>query len=414
MDDCRKSGRARAGIFDHTQPSLGGAQLVVARATAVLSQYFDVDLIHCGTKPILNELSTAFCLDLGRVRERMLALSSQTFGIPGASPFSAQLRSSTRSLSQPYNLFIYSGHGVPPSCHASHGLVYCHFPIESSPDESLKTDARWKRRNAIDRWARGTAYRCMWQTRMSGYRKILANSAFTAKWIERRWGMSAEVLYPPVELSVPIVQKRNLIVSVGRFTSSRISKNQLAQISAFRDFVAQVSESWQLCLIGSCSDSAEDLAYLGAVQRAALGLPVTILLGEDRKNICGLLGEAKLFWHTAGLAVNESQFPQGCEHFGIATAEAMCAGCVPIVIDCGGQREIVEDGINGFLCGDLQELVQKSIGLAQEDERRRVMCEQAKRRSMKFAGEKFERRLVEIVAECLGPKWIDLMRIDSQ
>jgi glycosyltransferase involved in cell wall biosynthesis len=133
-------------------------------------------------------------------------------------------------------------------------------------------------------------------------------------------------------------------------------------------------------------------------------MPVTFLINEDRKVVCRTLGEAKLFWHTAGLFVNESEFPQGVEHFGIATVEAMRAGCVPIVIDCGGQREIVEDGRSGFLCGGLAGLVQKSVALVREDGRRCTMSEQAVRRSMKFAGDTFDRRLVEIVEERLGSK----------
>ncbi len=398
MIDHRKNRRIRIGIFDHTDGSLGGAQLVVYRAAAVLSHHYDIDVIHRGKKHILDRLATAFSLDLSKVKERTIALPPETFAIPGASSFLGQLGGNVKLLSQPYDLFIYSGHDVPPFCYARSGLVYCHFPMESSPDEELKTNARWVQRNAIDRCIRKSAYRFFWRLRMRGYGKILANSYFTARWIERRWGKASEVLYPPVEVSVPAVEKRNLIVSVGRFSAS---KNQLAQVRAFREFLNHVSGNWSLCLIGFCGDSPRDRAYLAAVQLAAQGLPVTFLVNEDRKTIYQLLGEAKLFWHTAGLSVDDTECPEGEEHFGIATVEAMSAGCVPVVIASGGQPEIVEDGVSGFLNKDLPELIQKSVVVALEDSLRATISKGAKRRSMDFAGDLFDRRLMTIVRQRL-------------
>jgi glycosyltransferase involved in cell wall biosynthesis len=48
------------------------------------------------------------------------------------------------------------------------------------------------------------------------------------------------------------------------------------------------------------------------------------------------------------------------EHFGIAPVEAMSAGCIPIVFNGGGLREIVKEGYNGFLFSNEQELLQKT------------------------------------------------------
>ena len=44
--------------------------------------------------------------------------------------------------------------------------------------------------------------------------------------------------------------------------------------------------------------------------------------------------------------------PHVAESFGRTVAEAMRAGCIPIVDDCGGFREQIAEGC-GFLCGDL-------------------------------------------------------------
>ena len=59
-----------------------------------------------------------------------------------------------------------------------------------------------------------------------------ANSDFTASWIKRRWGINADVVFPPVITTIAERPKRNLIVSVGRFTGDvKHCKRQLEQIS---------------------------------------------------------------------------------------------------------------------------------------------------------------------------------------
>ena len=54
------------------------------------------------------------------------------------------------------------------------------------------------------------------------------------------------------------------------------------------------------------------------------------------------------------------------EHFGITTVEAMAAGCVPVVINKAGQREIVEDGVSGFLWNTWGELKDRTQLLAED------------------------------------------------
>lgn len=397
-------GRAKVphiGIFDDLGSSLGGAQLVVAHMASVLVQDHDVAIIHSDKGYNLESLSSAFDLDLSRVKERTITGFTESFNIPGASSLLLQRIWSQRILSRPYDLFVYSGHGVPPFSYARRSLVYCHFPHECCPDEGLKTNDRWSRRSPIDQATRGWAYRMLWQLRMKRYTQILANSHFTARWIERRWGREAEVLYPPVDLDVPVLTKRNVIVSVGRFTGKRRTKHQLEQVKAFRQLCSQASANWKLYMIGSCGECREDRDYVKLVQRAAEGLPIIFLVNAERKAVCQVLGEAKLFWHTAGLGVNDEERPQEAEHFGIATIEAMRAGCVPIVINSGGQQEIIEDGVNGFLVRNVDELIQTSIDLVTQNGLVCRISSSAQKRSYNFTREAFEQRLKNITERCL-------------
>jgi glycosyltransferase involved in cell wall biosynthesis len=105
---------------------------------------------------------------------------------------------------------------------------------------------------------------------------------------------------------------------------------------------------------------------------------------------------AKIFWHAAGYGAEESH-PQEVEHFGIVTLEAMAAGCVPIVINKGGQPEIVQHGINGFVWNTLDELKQYTLLLAQDETMWQQMSQAARQRAVAFGPQAFRRRLFEVL-----------------
>lgn len=401
----REAGRAtkqRVGILDQTGRSLGGGQLVAGYLAALFSRFSSVDLIRDWTDYPIDKISSAFSLDLRGVAERSFD-ARIGFGVPGQHGFLTQMVLS-RMVTSPYDLFIYCGHGVPPFCYAGCGLVYCHFPVESSPSMELKENAGWMRRGAFSRWWRGNAYQFAWKRRMRSYKAILANSAYTAGWIERRWKVEARVVYPPVDLVPARKQKRNVIVSVGRFGGwAQKGKGQTAQVAAFREFINKGHRDWKLLLIGSCH-RPEDHVHVASVREAAQGLPVEFLVNAERAVVLGALAEAKIFWHTAGLFNAEIQDPYREEHFGIATVEAMRAGCVPIVIASGGQKEIIREGTDGFLCKDLQEFIEKTDAAARNESLICAIGSQAKRRSMAFTGAAFDQGIIEIVSPHLKMK----------
>jgi len=145
----------RVGIFDHLSLRLGGGQLVVAHMAAQLSQHYAVDVIHCGQGYTVGSLATAFGLDLTRVNERIMSNSLASFSPPGLKiGYVRRMLQLDRELTEPYDLFIYSGHGVPPFCSAGRGLVYCHFPFESHPNRDLLRTDGWEGRSRLDRWIR--------------------------------------------------------------------------------------------------------------------------------------------------------------------------------------------------------------------------------------------------------------------
>lgn len=392
--------KCRAGILDHTFRSLGGGQLVAGYLAALFSRFASVDLIRDWADYRIDKIASAFSLNLSGVAERSFD-ARIGFGVPGQYGFLGQLGLS-RTLTRPYDLFVYCGHGVPPFCQARCGLVYCHFPVEGSPLVELDGNKTWMQRGGLSRGWRKNVYQLAWRYRMRGYKAILANSSYTAGWIERRWGVEAQIVYPPVDLALPPAEKRNIIVSIGRFGGrSQQGKGQTAQVAAFREFVGKIPGDWKLCLIGACY-RPEDHAHLAAVRDAARGLPVEFLVNAERSVMLQRLAEARIFWHTVGLFNAEAQDPYREEHFGIATVEAMRAGCVPVVIASGGQREIIREGVDGFLCRDLGEFIEKTVAVAGNRSLLDDVGAQAKRRSMAFSGEAFEQRVMSIISRYPG------------
>jgi glycosyltransferase involved in cell wall biosynthesis len=385
----------RVGILDHLSPSLGGSQLVVAWIASVLSRQAQVELIHGGRGYRLATLASAFEVDLSRVKERVLDVP-HTF----ARSLRADLpeeRGLSRALTEGYDLFIYSGHGIPPYSWAARAIAYCHFPFEASPLLTAESDPRWAHRTPLSRWLRRQLYARRWRKRLSGYSDVVANSRFTAGWIERLWGVPAHVVYPPVTAMAPPCERENVIASLGRIVHND-RKSAAAQIEAFARVRGRLAGDWRLAIMGFCADVAEDREGLERLRGMASGLPVEFVVNAPRQEILTRLAAAKVFWHTTGLADLPSTEPCYMEHFGIATVEAMQLGSVPIVPAGGGQLEIVEHGTSGFVCESFDALERYTVELANDGPRVGIMSQAAITRGGAFKPAVFERGLVELVA----------------
>jgi glycosyltransferase involved in cell wall biosynthesis len=94
--------------------------------------------------------------------------------------------------------------------------------------------------------------------------------------------------------------------------------------------------------------------------------------------------------------------PRLIEHFGMTTVEAMQNGCVPIVIDGGGQREIVEHGRSGYRFITIDDLCSFTTRLIQSPGLMEQLKEGAYLRGQAFTRDRFEEainRLFESLEE---------------
>lgn len=170
------------------------------------------------------------------------------------------------------------------------------------------------------------------------------NSVFTQSVIDRAWGIQPQVLYPSVDLNefknqVEWQNRDKKIVHVGRFFTQLHSKRQDVMIELFKQWYNHTPEAqdWSFTLLGS----VEDQKYVDECKKQAVGYPISFILNASRQDVVRELSESKIYWHATGYDIDEVYTPEGVEHFGISTLEAMAAGCIPIVHNKGGQREIL-------------------------------------------------------------------------
>lgn len=218
-------------------------------------------------------------------------------------------------------------------------------------------------------------------------------SNFVKSFIDQEYGINAKVLAPSVNLDFPKDGKKNIILTVGRFTKGMNTKKQEILLDAFKKIFSH-NKDWKFILAGGVR--AEDLDFVNKLKKTA-GQNVEILTNLGFKELRKLYTEAKIYWHAAGFGEDLEKHPEYAEHFGVSTVEAMGAGAVPVVFNGGGQKEIVEDGRNGFLWNTVDELIKYTANLMQDQTLRKKMSKEAKKRAEYFAGDRFCKELYEII-----------------
>lgn len=225
--------------------------------------------------------------------------------------------------------------------------------------------------------------------------KFIYNSKFTQKVNEKYLPSSKSVvLYPPVDTDSlkNTSSKGNIILSVGRFDSPSHAKRQDILIEAFQKLSPAIRNKYTLILAGALKT---DSSYLDPLKKSAVGLNIKFVLNPEFGKLKDLYCRAKIFWHASGYEVDESIHPDQVEHFGIVTVEAMSAGAVPIVINKGGQKEIIKQD-SGFLCESVKDIVENTSNLVKSQNIIQIK-QNAITRASEFSLNNFTKKLVEIL-----------------
>ena len=124
---------------------------------------------------------------------------------------------------------------------------------------------------------------------------------------------------------------------------------------------------------------------------------VEVLKNAKYEQISSLYSKAKIYWHGAGYLENLQKHPERAEHFGMSTVEAMASGAVPIVINAGGQPEIVKDNDNGYLWNDIETLIDKTHKIAVDKDLFKRISDRAIETSQSFNSVRFCEELNHLI-----------------
>lgn len=375
---------------------MGGGELYLGTIAEVLSQDYQVDLIsESDISP--TAFQKFFGLDLSKVQIRKIP---QIPFVESLNPLfpdrSDQYLQNTR-FTQDYDLFIVMPRNfrIPFRILSKRSILHLQVPDRpwdfSDYLKALTSGKFSELRNEIVKASR-------YPKRYAEFDGVVINSKFHQDIISKRLvNPHAIVLHPPVMLrqARDWNQKEKIILAVGRFFRGLHSKRQDVLIDAFRAFSKQAPD-WKFVLAGGLSDEASARDYSERLRQSAEGLPIEFRTNVSATELNELFSSSRFFWHAAGFEVPKDQ-PEKMEHFGIATVEAMSAGCIPIVYRAGGQEEIIQDGLNGFFWRSTAELVERTLSLLNDDQQSARISKAAIERSREFGKDRFAEKLLALV-----------------
>jgi glycosyltransferase involved in cell wall biosynthesis len=360
-----QSTKMKIAIYSPYLDTAGGGEKYMMTIAEHLSKKETVELLldtHLQTldiKTALEKVQKLHDLDLSRVH-----LVNAPFG-PGTSML-GRLK-----FLRKYDILIALTDGSIFPNSAKRGLLHFQVPFENTN-------------------AKGITGRLKLRT----WKKAFFNSEFTKKIVEKTWSIHGDVIYPPVstEMIKPLPKKKQ-ILSVGRFFGYLKDKKHDVMIEAFKKLAEMVkNEGWSLHLLGAAAEG--DISYVEELRNAAENYPIFFYPNASYAKLLELYGESSIYWHAAGY---EETDPKRFEHFGMSTVEAMAGGCVPVVINKGGQAEIVVDGKSGLLWDTTEELIDKTLGLIHNQKQQADLSKGAIERAEDFSKSRFEKEIDSLV-----------------
>jgi len=182
----------------------------------------------------------------------------------------------------------------------------------------------------------------------NGKRLILANSKYTLQAMRKLAGASPTVLYPPISKSFYVdtddaEERENVVVSLSRLAPQK----RLALIPIIARFT---NRKVRFNIVG-IKESAQELRRIQeSIENNKVSDRVRVTTDISREELRRILRRSKVFLHvTCG------------EHFGVAVAEAMASGCIPIVHDSGGPKEFVPKHLRFSQLREASEKIDKAV-----------------------------------------------------
>lgn len=334
----------KVGLFSPYLDTLGGGERYFLTAAEFFLKRGDkVDIFWKG-KIDLSQIYERFGIDLQGVN---FVSKFRTFG---------------------YDLFFFLSDGSLPLSFAKKTIVHFQVPFTKTESKLLNTLKLFRS-------------------------TVVCNSFFTKHYIDRTFEINSKVLYPPVDVENFLPgKKENIILGVGRFFAPLHPKKQEILVEAFK----KIKSDWQLVLIGGVIGTGSQ-ELVESLKKKSQRYSIKIITDSSLSELKKYYSKAKLFWHAAGFGEDLELHPQRAEHFGITTVEAMSAGSVPLAFSGGGQKEIIDSGVDGYLWNNLDQLIERTKILIIDNKKREKMAQAAIIKSREFSKDKFFKSLENLL-----------------
>lgn len=361
----------KIGIYDPYLDDLGGGEKYMMTVAQYLSENHDVN-VFWDRKEDIHELLQRFSLDLSKVTLQ-------------ENIFSRSVSFWRRIVkSREFDAIIILSDGSIPFVLSKKLFVHIQQPL---PFVKLDPKDKWK------------------ASRVS---KFFCNSLYTKCYVDETFGVKSLVLYPPVDIMAKKIKKENIILTVGRLRVKDVVtkrgksisgvgdyKKHSIMIDVFKEMITDGLKGWRFLIAVSVKN--EDKEIFEEMKKSIKNFPIEFLVNKTNEQLWDIYAKSKIYWHASGFGEDIKLHPEFAEHFGISTVEAMGAGAVPVVINAGGQLEIVSDGQDGFLWNTLEELKGKTKLLIEDDSVLHKLAKNAQERARRFGKERFKKELYEII-----------------
>lgn len=355
----------KVAIYSPYLDTFGGGERYVLTIAEVLSSeasvelLFDNHLYSLGAESLKKDLGERFGLDLSKVSVCKAPIGR------GTNPIERFL------FFKKYDILFYLTDGSIFYPSSKKNILHIQSPLLGEPAKSL--------------WGK---------LKLKGWDLIIYNSQFTKKYSQNNWPLSSKIIYPPVDTDkIKPSNKKKYILSVGRFFGYLKDKKHEVMIKVFKDLKnSKKIDGWSLHLVGAASKGDE--FYLRKLRSLSKGFSINFYPNLEYNALISLYGQSSIYWHASGYQEND---PTKMEHFGISTVEAMAAACVPVVVNQGGQTEIVENEKTGFLWDSLEDLEKFTTLLVNDQNLRSKLSQNAVLASQKFSKKSFEGAILNLL-----------------
>lgn len=216
---------------------------------------------------------------------------------------------------------------------------------------------------------------------------LVTNSEWTAGVTEDIYGVTPEIVYPPVDtegfVDTPWTEREDGIVTIGRMLPYKNVRRTIAIVSELHDRGHDI----HLHVAGPVPDTE----YTETVKSDAARHDFIHLEGEvSRDELVRLISTHKYGIH----GTNH-------EHFGMVVAELAAGGAIPFVPDGGGQREIVRER-DELLYSTTGEAVDKIERVLHNSKLREELRTELSDIEERFGRQRFKTTIRKVVAEALA------------